>query len=75
MKKKYLVKDFNGVFYKGKFYSEGSIIELDDVMFKSMKDSGVKLEEATPEQVRAYEEALQEKPVHEQNLNADNVSD
>lgn len=69
MKKKYFVRDFNGVDYKGKHYADGSLIELSEDMYKSMKES-VKLVEATAEEVQAYEAALEVKAVSEQNQNA-----
>lgn len=43
MKEKYIVKEQNGWWYKGKFYLEGTSVELTKTVYNAVKDE-VKLE-------------------------------
>ena len=60
MKKKYVVKQVEGLTFKGTLYNQGDVIELSDAQYAGMKND-VKLEIASPEQIKAYDEAQKKK--------------
>lgn len=60
MKKKYVVKQAEGLTFKGTLYNQGDIIELSDSQYAGMKDD-VKLKAATQDEVKAYDQLVEAK--------------